>query len=134
MSQTIYRKVGRRYLPLAEWELMQGDQYRKGAHVVICTPGSQLTRYHIKEDRAGLLAALEQHRDVFLDLIRKALEARPSIKEPLTPRQVKAWKAWEKACGHLYAVETPGVAAAYDALVAAVHAAESAPVCIDAHQ
>lgn len=134
MSETLYRKKGRRYVPFSEWERLQGDEYRRGTHLTVCYPGGRLTRYEIKEDRAGLLAALEQHRDVFLDLIRKAMEARPSIKEPLTEKQVKAWRAWEKACGHLYAVQTPAIVEAYDALVAAVHAAESAPVCIDAHQ
>ena len=134
MNETVYRKVGRRYVPVAEWERLQWDEWPKGHHVTVVQPGSRFTRYSINPDHAGLIAALDLHREVFIEHIRKAMEARPARSEPLTPQQVEAWKAWEKACGHLYAVQTPGVAAAYDALVAAVHAAESAPTEHDMHQ
>ena len=52
---TLYKKVGRRYRPVAEHE--EWDSYPAGAHLVVCSPGSTLRRFNIDPDRAGLLAA-----------------------------------------------------------------------------
>ena len=60
---TLYKKVGRRYKPVAEHE--EWDSYPAGAHLVICQPGSTMRRFGIEPDRAGLLAAAEPlRRDV----------------------------------------------------------------------
>ena len=52
---TLYKKVGRRYKPVAEHEEL--DSYPEGAHLVVCRPGSTMRRFNIDPDRAGLLAA-----------------------------------------------------------------------------
>ena len=39
---TLYKKVGRRYKPVAEHE--EWDSYPVGAHLVVCSPGSTLRR------------------------------------------------------------------------------------------
>lgn len=57
---TLYKKVGRRYRPVAEYE--EWDSYPAGAHLVVCSPGSTLRRFSIDPDRAGLLAAAEPLR------------------------------------------------------------------------
>ena len=57
---TLYKKVGRRYRPVAEHE--EWDSYPEGAHLVICHPGSTMCRFSIDPDRAGLLAAAEPLR------------------------------------------------------------------------
>ena len=57
---THYKKVGRRYQPVAEHE--EWDSFPEGAHLVICQPGSTMRRFSIDPDRAGLLAAAEPLR------------------------------------------------------------------------
>ena len=57
---TLYKKVGRRYKPVAEHE--EWDSYPAGAHLVVCSPGSTLRRFDIDPDRAVLLAAAEPAR------------------------------------------------------------------------
>ena len=69
---TLYKKVGRRYRPVAEHE--EWDSYPEGAHLVVCRPGSRLSRFDIDPDRAGLLAAAEplraEIRTLVMDLHR----------------------------------------------------------------
>lgn len=43
---TLYKKVGRRYKPVAEHE--EWDSYPKGAHLVVCSPGSTLRLIFLK--------------------------------------------------------------------------------------
>ncbi len=121
MSETIYRKVGRRYVPCAEYEYRaHGDMLPYGTHVTVVEPGIGITRYQIQPDKAALVAALELKRDQILAELKKATEARPGRDIPLTPKQAKAWRAWQDACGSLYAVEVPAIADAFDAIVRAV--------------
>jgi hypothetical protein len=49
---TLYKKVGRRYRPVAEHE--EWDSYPEGAHLVVCRPGSTMRRFGIEPDRAGV--------------------------------------------------------------------------------
>ncbi len=121
---TLYRKRGRRYEPVSECEMLRGDQWPAGHHVTVVQPGSRFTRYSVEPDKAALLAALYLHRDACIEAISKMTNARPSIKEPLTPKQVEAWRQWKEACGSLYAVEIPAIAECFDAIVRIVERAE----------
>ena len=67
--ETLYRKVGRRYQPVAEMEHYSAETWSKGAHLTLCTPGSRLTRYGIDPDKAGLLAAIYRHRESVITAI-----------------------------------------------------------------
>ncbi len=126
---TLYRKQGRRYVPVSEYERMQGDEWRQGCNLTVITPGVTFHRVSVKPSKAGLLAALYLHREACIEAIRKMTEARPIIKEPLTPKQAKAWQQWQDACGSLHAVEIPAVAECFDAIVRTV---EEAPTEVDA--
>jgi DNA-dependent RNA polymerase auxiliary subunit epsilon len=64
---TLYKKVGRRYKPVAEHE--EWDSFPEGAHLVVCSPGSTLRRFNIDPDRAGLLAAAEPLREKIRSLV-----------------------------------------------------------------
>lgn len=121
-TTTLYRKQGRRYVPVSEWEV-QGNDWRAGHHLTVVAPGISFTRYAVNPDKAALLAALYLHRDECIEAIRKMTEARPNIKEPLTPAQVRAWEQWKAACGAMYAVQIPAVAECFDAIVRVVEAA-----------
>ncbi len=98
---TLYKKVGKRYRPVAEHE--EWDSYPEGAHLVVCRPGSTMRRFNVDPDRAGLLAAAERLREALkpfatIDLLecrlppefamhvlraRGALTPNPSLSGPL---------------------------------------------------
>ena len=112
---TLYKKVGRRYKPVAEHE--EWDSYPAGAHLVICQPGSTMRRFGIEPDRAGLLAAAEPLREQIKDLVVEQLRMRPT-REPVTQKQADAWRAFQAAMGNSgYAVSYPSAHALADAVV-----------------
>ena len=112
---TLYKKVGRRYKPVAEHE--EWDSYPDGAHLVVCSPGSTMRRFNIDPDRAGLLAAAEPLRDQIKDLVVEQLRMRPT-RRPVTMQQAAAWRRFQKAMGNdAYAVEYASVGEIADAVV-----------------
>ena len=112
---TLFKKVGRRYRPVAEHE--EWDSYPEGAHLVVCSPGSALRRFGIDPDRAGLLAAAEPLRDQIRALVVELHRMRPT-RRPVTQAQADAWHAFERAMGNDgYVVEYPAVGEIADAVV-----------------
>ena len=112
---TLYKKVGRRYKPVAEHE--EWDSYPEGAHLVVCSPGSTLRRFDIDPDRAGLLAAAEPLRGQIRALVVELHRMRPT-RRPVTMQQAAAWRRFQKAMGNdAYAVEYASVGEIADAVV-----------------
>ena len=112
---TLYKKVGRRYKPVAEHE--EWDSYPAGAHIVICQPGSTMRRFGIDPDRAGLLAAAEPLREQIRTLVMELHRMRPT-RRPVTLAQQAAWRRFQKAMGGAaYCVEYASVAEIADAVV-----------------
>ena len=112
---TLYKKVGRRYRPVAEHE--EWDSYPEGAHLVVCRPGSTMRRFDIDPDRAGLLAAAEPLRDQIRALVVELQRMRPT-RRPVTMQQAAAWRRFQKAMGNdAYAVEYASVGEIADAVV-----------------
>ena len=114
---TLYKKVGRRYRPVAEHE--EWDSYPEGAHLVVCRPGSTMRRFDIDPDRAGLLAAAEPLRDQIRALVVELhkIKIRP-MRRPMTMQQAAAWRQFQKAMGNdAYAVEYASVGEIADAVV-----------------
>ena len=112
---TLYKKVGRRYKPVAEHE--EWDSYPEGAHLVVCSPGITLWRFRIDSDRAGLLAAAEPLRDQIRALVVELHRMRPT-RRPVTMQQAAAWRRFQKAMGNdAYAVEYASVGEIADAVV-----------------
>ena len=112
---TLYKKVGRRYRPVAEHE--EWDSFPEGAHLVICRPGSTMRRFGIEPDRAGLLAAAEPLRGQIRALVMDLHKMRPT-RRPVTQTQADAWRAFERAMGHdAYCVEYASVGEIADAVV-----------------
>lgn len=112
---TLYKKVGRRYKPVAEHE--EWDSYPEGAHLVVCSPGSTLRRFNVDPDRAGLLAAAEPLRDQIRTLVMDLHKMRPT-RRPVTMQQAAAWRRFQKAMGNAaYAVEYASVGEIADAVV-----------------
>ena len=112
---THYKKVGRRYKPAAEHEEL--DSYPKGAHLVVCSPGSTLRRFSIDPDRARLLAAAEPLRAEIRALVVELHKMRPT-RRPVTMQQAAAWRRFQKAMGgDGYFVEYASVGEIADAVV-----------------
>ena len=89
-----YKKVGRRYVPVHEYDQTLMDAFPKGNHIVMCYPGGQSRRYNIDPAYAPMIAAGRVAEDAISKVIMKATDLRRNYrmrKEPLTPGQLKAW-------------------------------------------
>lgn len=95
---TFYKKVGRRYIPVGEYDSELMDSIPKGNHIVMCYPGGQSIRYNIDPALAPMIAAGRYAEEKMLDTIRMASEARPKRKA-LTDEQRQAWKVMKEAFG-----------------------------------
>jgi hypothetical protein len=98
MKQIFYKKVGRRYVPVSEYDNALTDALPNGAHLIIVNPGGKSTRYNIDPALAPMIAAGRYAEDKMLDAIRKISEARPSVTQ-LTEEQQQAWKIMQEALG-----------------------------------
>ena len=107
MKKIFYEKVGRRYKPVYEYDQTMMDAFPKGTHIVMCYPGGQSTRYNINPNYAAMIAAGRVAEDAISNSIMEASKLRvPARDQPLTPTQLKAWKALAKAFGReQYALE-----------------------------
>lgn len=95
---TLYKKVGRRYVPVAEYSNEVVDSFPKGTHLVMCYPGGQSRRFNIDPAYAPMIAAGRVAEDAICRAISKAAELRPQ-RTPLTTRQKQAWEALAEAFG-----------------------------------
>jgi hypothetical protein len=124
MKKIFYEKVGRRYKPVYEYDQTMMDAFPKGTHLVMCYPGGQSTRYNINPNYAAMIAAGRVAEDAISNSIMEASKLRvPDRDEPLTPAQLKAWKALAKAFGkEQYALEWCSYREAAEAGVKAMQA------------
>jgi hypothetical protein len=91
MKKIYYEKVGRRYVPVAEYDSEYLDSFPKGNHLVMCYPGGTSRRFNVDPNYATMIAAGRVAEDAICRAISKAAELRPQ-RTPLTPRQKKAWE------------------------------------------
>ena len=98
MKKIFYEKVGRRYVPVSEYDQTLLDGFPKGTHIVMCYPGGQSRRYNIDPNHAAMIAAGRVAEDAICDAIRKASEMKPQ-RTPITPGQKKAWEKLAKEFG-----------------------------------
>ena len=98
VKKIYYEKVGRKYVPVAEYDSDLTDSFGKGSHLVICYPGGQSRRYNIDPDYAALIAAARVAEDAMMQAMSKASELRPAT-TPITPAQQRAWKKLAKEFG-----------------------------------
>lgn len=88
--KTFYEKVGRRYIPVKEYDDKFSDAYPRGAHVTVVTPGVNSTRYDIDPDYAALIAASMVAYDHICKVIVDHSKLKPT-KEPITEEQKELW-------------------------------------------
>jgi hypothetical protein len=97
-KKIFYEKVGRKYVPVKEYDDELVRALPKGNHLIMCYPGGRSTRYNIDPDYAALIAASRVAQDVMAQALVKASEMRPERK-PLTPEQKQAWENMKVAFG-----------------------------------
>ena len=107
MKKIYYEKVGRRYVPVAEYDNEFLDSFPKGNHLVMCYPGGQSRRFNINPALAPMIAAGRYAEDAMSAALVKASEMRPH-NTPITEKQKKAWQALANAFGDdRYYIEIP---------------------------
>ena len=98
MKKIYYEKVGRKYVPVAEYDSDLTDSFSKGTHLLMVYPGGQSRRFNIDPDYAGMIAAGRVAEDAICKALNKASEMRPA-RTPITPAQQRAWKKLAKEFG-----------------------------------
>jgi hypothetical protein len=107
MKEIFYKKVGRKYVPVSEYDSNLLDAMPKGTHIIMSYPGGQSTRYNIDPNYAAMIAAGRVAEDAISSAVVKASEMRPHNK-PITPEQRNAWDNLVKAFDNdRYYVEMP---------------------------
>jgi hypothetical protein len=90
-SDILYRKVGKRYIPINDPNAYHGLD--EGYWLVKVAPGCTSIRQCVYPDRAEIQAAMHNKADCIMDIIRKAGEARPQ-KIKLTKSEREDWKTF----------------------------------------
>ena len=90
-SDILYRKVGKRYVPINDPNAYHGLD--EGYWLVKVAPGCTSIRQCVYPDRAEIQAAAHKKQDKLMDIIRKAGEARPT-KTKLTKSEREDWETF----------------------------------------
>ena len=89
-KKIFYEKVGRRYVPVYEYDSDLMSAMPKGTHIIMSYPGGSSTRYNIDPNYAAMIAAGRVAEDAISSAVVKASEMRPRNK-PITEEQRAAW-------------------------------------------
>lgn len=96
MTETLYKKVGRRYVPVAEFDPELYHSLPKGSHLVTVQPGRTSYRYRVEPALAPMIAAGIYAEDAVVDAMIEASKLRLG-REPYTHEQQVAWQALAEA-------------------------------------
>ena len=138
MKKIYYEKIGRWYVPVAEYDNNLLDSFSKGSHLVLCYPGGQSRRFNVEPNHAAMIAAGRVAEDAICEAIRKASEMRPQ-RTPITPGQKKAWEKLAKEFGDDLATLSMGSArdhaeAGVNAMIAEADQLMAHPAVRDAYE
>jgi hypothetical protein len=98
MKKIYYEKVGRKYVPVAEYDSDWMDSFHKGTHLLMVYPGGQSRRFNIDPNYAAMIAASRVAEEAIIRAMHKASELKP-MRTPITEGQRKAWKKLAKEFG-----------------------------------
>jgi len=98
MKKIYYEKIGRRYVPVSEYDNDLLDSFTRGTHLVQVYPGGASRRYNIDPAYAPMIAAGRVAEDAICKAISKASELRPK-QTPITPGQKRAWERLAREFG-----------------------------------
>jgi hypothetical protein len=138
MKKIYYEKIGRRYVPVAEYDNDLLDSFTKGAHLVLCYPGGSSRRFNVEPNHAAMIAAGRVAEDGMCDAIRRASEMRPQ-RTPITEGQRRAWRKLAREFGDDLATLNMGCVrdiaeAGVNAMIAEADQLMSHPAVRDAYE
>ena len=91
MKQLFYKKQGRRYIPVSEYDNELLDALPKGDHLVSVYPGGGSRRYRIDPALAPMIAAGRYAEEAITRKIQEATELRPMNRE-IDEETQRKWK------------------------------------------
>lgn len=91
MKQIFYKKVGRRYVPVSEYDSELLDAFPKGNHLVMSYPGGASRRFNIEPALAPMIAAGRLAEDAICRSIQQETELRPANRE-IDEETQRKWK------------------------------------------
>lgn len=98
MKKIYYEKIGRRYVPVSEYNEQWIDSFTKGSHLVQVYPGGSSRRYNVDPAYAPMIAAGRVAEDAISKALMRASDLRPK-RAPLTDGQRAAWENLVKEMG-----------------------------------
>jgi hypothetical protein len=93
-----YKKVGRRYKPVSEYDNELMSAFPKGAHIVLTYPGGRSSRYNIDPAWGPMIAAGRYAEENISKVLMQASDLRPK-RRPITEGQRSAWENLVKEFG-----------------------------------
>ena len=101
MNTTFYKKVGRRYVPVYEYDQTLMDALPAGDHLISVYPGGQSCRYNVDPNLVALIAAGRHARDAMHTAIHDAtkMHRERHQDEMLTDEQKQAWEHFVEVMG-----------------------------------
>jgi hypothetical protein len=99
MKKIFYEKIGRKYVPVAEYDNDYMSSFPKGNTLVMCYPGGTSRRFNVEPALAPMIAAGRYAQDAMCKAITKACELRPT-QTAITEGQRKAWRKLSKEFGN----------------------------------
>lgn len=107
MKKIYYEKVGRKYVPVYEYDNQFLDAFPKGNHLVMVYPGGSSRKFNVDPNYAALIAAGRVAEDAISKRIMEISSLRPrNDRSPITPEQRKAWQHLSDLMGdERYALE-----------------------------
>jgi hypothetical protein len=95
---TFYKKVGKRYIPVSQFDSELLSAYPNGTHLTICIPGKSSRRFNIEPAFAPMIAAGGYAEEAIAQVMMEKLSLSPQ-KYPLTIEQKKAWENFKEVMG-----------------------------------
>ena len=95
---TFYKKVGRKYVPVSEYDSELRDAYPYGSHLIHNQAGVQTTRYCVDPALAPMIAAGITAEEAITKIIMDHLSYQPET-APITPEQQEAWENMKTVWG-----------------------------------
>ena len=91
MKTIFYRKQGRKYTPVSEYDSELLDAFPKGNHLVMSYPGGASRRFNIDPALAPMIAAGRFAEDAICRRIQQETELRPANRE-IDEETQRKWK------------------------------------------
>lgn len=97
-TETFYKKVGRKYVPVYEYDQELLDSFSEGHHLVSVIPGLKSVKYNIDPALAPMFAAGFHCIDVMTKAMSEKNMPTPN-KVPITKEQHELWSKLNKSFG-----------------------------------